>query len=52
VPITVPAGTRVVTLSLLGIEMLGGVFGEAYGGEQSAWKAIPTGGQQLLRLPG
>jgi hypothetical protein len=51
VPITVPTGTRVVTLGLLGIEVLGGPYGEAYGGEQSAWKSLPTGGQQLLRLP-
>jgi hypothetical protein len=51
VPITVPTGTKTVTLSLLGIELLGGNYGEAYGAEQSAWKPIAHNGQQLLRLP-
>jgi hypothetical protein len=52
VPITVPAGTRTVTLSLLGIELLGGPYGAAYGGERSDWTTL--GGLQpqlLLRLP-
>ena len=52
VPVTVPAGTRVVTLSLLGIELLGEEYGEAYGGERSAWRTLPRSGQLLLRLPG
>jgi hypothetical protein len=51
-PITVPAGTRTVTLSLLGVELLGGEYGDAYGTERSAWKSLAHNGQQLLRLPG
>jgi hypothetical protein len=47
----VPANTRVVTLSMLGIEMLGGVYGEPYGGERTAWTNLGPGQQQLLRLP-
>jgi len=52
VPITVPAGTRTVTVSLLGMELLGGPYGAAYGGERSDWTTL--GGLQpklLLRLP-
>jgi hypothetical protein len=51
VPITVPAGTHTVTLSLLGIELDGGLYGSAYGPEQSAWTTLGTGATQLLRLP-
>jgi len=50
VPITVPANTRTVTVTL-GVESTGAVYGEAYGVERSAWKSLPSGGQQLLRLP-
>lgn len=39
VPVTVPTGTTVVGT--------GGTFGEAYGGEQSAWTTLPTGGLTL-----
>jgi hypothetical protein len=52
VPITVPAGTRTITLSLLGIEMTGGLYGNAYGPERSDWTSLWSGAQQLLRLPG
>jgi hypothetical protein len=51
VPITVPANSRTITLSLLGLEMTGGVYGAAYGPERSAWTTLGTNGQQLLRLP-
>ncbi|NUT32017.1 MAG: hypothetical protein HOV79_02975 [Hamadaea sp.] len=52
VPITVPNGTRTVTLSLLGIEILGGAYGAAYGGERSEWTTLGgLNAQQLLRLP-
>jgi hypothetical protein len=50
VPITVPENTRTVTV-FLGIESTGSVYGQAYGGERSAWKSLGAGGQQLLRLP-
>jgi hypothetical protein len=50
VPITVPAGTRILTPTLLG-ELLGGLYGEAYGTERSAWKSLPNTGKQLLKLP-
>ena len=36
VPLTVPAGTRSAALSLLGVEIPGGAYGEAYGGQRSA----------------
>jgi hypothetical protein len=52
VPLTMPAGTKLVTASLLGVEVGGGTFGEAYGGERSAWRTIAKGGQQLLRVSG
>jgi hypothetical protein len=51
VPITVPSGTKVITLSLLGIEVVGGDYGDAYGGERSAWTTLVRNGQQLLLLP-
>ncbi|GIH06888.1 hypothetical protein Rhe02_49550 [Rhizocola hellebori] len=51
VPITVPANTRTITLSLLGLEVSGGAYGASYGPERSAWTTLGTNGQQLLRLP-
>jgi len=50
VPLTMPNGTKVVSLSLLGLEISGGAFGDAYGGERSAWRSIARSGQQLLRV--
>jgi hypothetical protein len=50
VPITMPAGTKTVILSLLGIELLTGPFGAVYGPERSAWTELGTNGQQLLRV--
>ncbi|MEV6923528.1 hypothetical protein AB0M46_03285 [Dactylosporangium sp. NPDC051485] len=50
VPLTMPSGTKLVTASLLGVEVSGGAFGEAYGGERSAWRSVGKGGQQLLRV--
>jgi hypothetical protein len=51
VPITVPTGTRTATVRSDGSEVLGGQYGEAYGGQRSAWKNVPRGGRQYLRLP-
>jgi hypothetical protein len=52
IPITVPEGTRTVTLSLLGVEILGGLYGSPYGGERSAWTRLGgLNAQQLLKLP-
>ncbi|MEU8080236.1 hypothetical protein AB0B31_32870 [Catellatospora citrea] len=51
VPITVPANTQTITLSLLGLEVRGGVYGSAYGPERSGWTSLRADGQQLLRLP-
>ncbi len=51
VPVTVPANTKVITMSVLGIEVTGGNYGDAYGGERSAWRTLTRGASQLLRLP-
>ncbi len=51
VPVTVPANTKVITMSVLGIEVIGGNFGDAYGGERSAWRSLGRNASQLLRLP-
>ncbi|MER7275679.1 hypothetical protein ABT369_14575 [Dactylosporangium sp. NPDC000244] len=51
VPLTMPSGSTLVTASLLGLEVGGGAFGEAYGGERSAWRSIASNGRQLLSLP-
>jgi hypothetical protein len=51
VPITVPANTRTVGVSVLGLEALGGVYGDAYGAERSAWSTVNRNAQLLLRLP-
>jgi hypothetical protein len=48
---SMPAGTSVVTLSLLGIELLTGPYGESYAGGKSAWTSVAAGGRLLLRLP-
>jgi hypothetical protein len=51
VPITMPDGTKLITMSVLGNEVTGGNFGDAYGGERSAWRTLTRGASQLLRLP-
>ena len=51
VPMTTPNGTKVITMSVLGIEVAGGNFGDPYGGERSAWRSLGRGASQLLRLP-
>ena len=52
VPVTVPAGTRVTTLNLLGVEITGAEFGEAYGGQRTAWQSLAkTNGTLTLKLP-
>ncbi len=50
VPITVPANTKTVTVSLLGVEAPGAMYGEPYGTERSAWTSVGRNGQLLLRL--
>jgi hypothetical protein len=50
VPMTMPNGTKYVTASLLGVEVVGAAFGDAYGGERSEWRSVGKGGQQLLRV--
>jgi len=52
VPLTVPTGTRTVSGSLLGFEVLGPAFGTAYGPENSDWTTLGAGAQLVLRLPG
>ncbi len=52
VPLTVPTGTRTTTVSLLGIEVLGGTYGTPYGPENSDWTTLGAGAQLQLRLPG
>jgi hypothetical protein len=49
VPVTVPAGTKTITVSLLGIEATGAAYGEAYGTERSGWTSVARNGQLLLR---
>jgi hypothetical protein len=51
VPASAPNGTNVVTLSLLGIELLSGPYGQAYGGGKSDWTQLAAGGRLVLRLP-
>ncbi|WP_432834634.1 hypothetical protein [Dactylosporangium sp. CA-092794] len=50
VPLTAPNGTKLVSASLLGVEVTGAAFGDAYGGERSAWRSVGKGGQQQLRV--
>ncbi|MEV4513546.1 hypothetical protein AB0K00_31835 [Dactylosporangium sp. NPDC049525] len=50
VPVTMPNGTKLITMSVLGIEVMGGNFGDAYGGERSAWRSLGRNATQLLRL--
>jgi hypothetical protein len=50
-PASMPAGTNVVTLSVLGIEIVSGPYGQAYGTGRSTWTAVNAGGRLLLRLP-
>lgn len=50
VPFTAPNGTKVITMSVLGIEVVGDPYGAAYGGERSAWRSLARGGTSLLRL--
>jgi hypothetical protein len=51
VPITVPTGSKTFSVNLLGIIQISGDYGEAYGGEQSAWTPVAHNGQQQLILP-
>lgn len=50
VPVTMPNGTKLITMSVLGMEVTGGNFGDAYGGERSVWRSLARNGTQLLRL--
>jgi hypothetical protein len=51
VPASAPAGTNVITLSILGIEIILSAYGESYGTGKSAWTSLASGGRLLLRLP-
>jgi hypothetical protein len=51
VPVTVPTGTRTVTFGLGGVQILGRQFGQAYGGQRSAWHNLSRAGTLTLRLP-
>jgi hypothetical protein len=50
VPMTMPNGTKLISMSVLGIEIVGGNFGDPYGGERSGWRSLARGGTQQLRL--
>ncbi|MEU0563289.1 hypothetical protein [Dactylosporangium sp. NPDC006015] len=50
VPMTMPNGTKVISMSVLGIEVVGGNFGDPYGGERSTWRSLGRGASQQLRL--
>jgi hypothetical protein len=49
IPATGPAGTRVATVSLLGLS-LGSPLGEAYGGQRSGWQAVKSQATLTLKL--
>jgi hypothetical protein len=52
VPVTAPAGTRTMSLNLLGLEVPGAEIGEAYGGQRSGWLALAkSNGTLTLKLP-
>jgi hypothetical protein len=52
VPVTAPAGTRTISLNLLGLAVPGAEFGEAYGGQRSGWQALAkSNGTLTLKLP-
>jgi len=51
VPATVPAGTRTLSYGTGGVEVLGNQFGEAYGGQRSAWHGLARQATLTLRLP-
>ncbi|GAA3248706.1 hypothetical protein ACFO1B_47510 [Dactylosporangium siamense] len=50
VPVTMPNGTKLITMSVLGIEVTGGNFGDPYGGERSTWRSLTRNASQQLRL--
>ena len=50
--VSAPANTQVVTLSLLGMELAKGPYGQSYGPGRSGWTSVPRNSQLLLRLPG
>jgi hypothetical protein len=52
VPASAPANTQVVMLSLLGLELAKGPYGQPYGPGRSAWTSASRNSQLLLRLPG
>jgi hypothetical protein len=51
VPVTAPAGSRVTKLDLLGIEIAGDQFGEAYGGQRSAWRNLARSKAFTVKVP-
>jgi hypothetical protein len=51
VPLTAPTGTRKVGLNLLGVQVPGEAYGEAYGGQRSAWQNLTGGKSVAVKLP-
>ncbi|GIJ68920.1 hypothetical protein [Virgisporangium ochraceum] len=51
VPLTAPTGTREAALNLLGVLVPGEAYGEAYGGQRSAWRALAKGKSATVKLP-
>jgi hypothetical protein len=51
VPLTVPTGTRKLGPGVLGVAVPGDAFGEAYGGQRSAWQGLAKGGSAAVKLP-
>jgi hypothetical protein len=51
VPLTAPTGTRKLGLGLLGAQVPGEAYGEAYGGQRSAWQNLARGKSVAVKLP-
>jgi hypothetical protein len=50
-PLTAPTGTRKVSLNLLGVGVPGDAYGEAYGGQRSAWQGLARNKPVSVKLP-
>ena len=50
-PLTAPTGTRKVSLNLLGVGVPGDAYGEAYGGQRSAWQSLARNKPVSVKLP-
>jgi hypothetical protein len=51
VPLTAPNNTRKASLNLLGVAVPGDAYGEAYGGERSAWQSLASTKTITVKIP-